>query len=86
LKQMIKPRIFIGYIFSSLGVAFFIVTVLFIFSSFLKTGSSIIFYPYRPLGAPALITGLVFFNSGIIAIWNEYLISQQKKRVQHFSI
>lgn len=79
---MIKPRIFIGYCFSILGTAFFVVTIIFIFSSNLRTGDSIVIYPYRPLVAPALISGLVFFSTGIISIWNEYLMSQAKKRLR----
>ena len=79
---MIKPHNFLGGSFSILGTAFFVLTIIFIFTSDIQTGSSIVIYQYRPLVAPALITGLIFFNTGIFFIWKEYLISEQRKRVK----
>jgi hypothetical protein len=78
---MVKLRTFLGYSFSSLGVAFFVMTVIFVFASDVQTGVSNLLYPYRPLAVPALVSGLVFFNSGVIGIWLEYLIFKQRKKL-----
>ena len=82
MKNRMKLRSFLGYGFSSLGTGFFVVTVFFIFNSYKQIGSSTVIYPYTPLVAPALISGLVFFNAGLVFIWNEYLFSKQRKKVQ----
>lgn len=60
---------------------FLAMTVFFIFSK-TQTSASNVIYPYRPLALPAAVSGLVFFSSGIIGIWLEYLICKQRKKVQ----
>jgi hypothetical protein len=70
---MAKISTFLGYSFASLGVAFFVITVIFIFTSTIQLGSLTVTFPYRPLVGPALVTGLIFFNAGIFGIWTEYL-------------
>lgn len=76
---MVKISTFLGYSFSGLGVAFFVVTVIFIFTSITQSGSLTLVYPYHSLVGPALITGLIFFNAGIFGIWTEYLRGKRKQ-------
>ena len=78
---MINLRTFLGYTLSSLGVVFFIMTIIFVFATGIQSGASNIIYPYRSLAAPALVSGLVFFNAGVIGIWLEYLILKQRKKL-----
>jgi len=78
---MVNLRAFLGYSLSIIGVVFFAMTVFFIFSK-TQTSASNVIYPYRPLALPAAVSGLVFFSSGIIGIWLEYLIFKQRKKVQ----
>jgi len=78
---MINLRSFLGYTLSSLGVLFFVLTIIFIFASNIQAGASNIIYPYRTLAIPALVSGLVFFNAGVIGIWLEYLILKQRKKL-----
>jgi hypothetical protein len=78
---MVSLRFFLGYIFSILGAVFFAITVFFIFASEMQTGTSNVIYQYRPLVLPALFSGLVFFNSGLISIWLEYLKFKQRKKL-----
>lgn len=70
---MTKASTFLGYSFASLGIAFFVITVIFIYTSTGQAGGKTIAYPYHSLVGPALITGLIFFNAGIFGIWTEYL-------------
>ncbi len=78
---MANLRAFLGYSFSIIGIMFLAMTVFFIFSK-TQTSASNVIYPYRPLALPAAVSGLVFFSSGIIGIWLEYLIFKQRKKVQ----
>lgn len=86
-ESTVKIATFLSYCFAGLGIVFFIVTVVFIFTSVRDSDISLVSYPYHPLAGPSLLTGLVFFNLGIFGIWIEYLrVKRRQKALSGFRL